>query len=617
MIKFAYKGNDKILILQGKVLRALDCWVRKYSEKHTPPSFLQGQWWHGAGEYGEAPEDYRFLAGLNGAGLMSSPPGAYLNSKSACIVRDKLYTVHTDNQTISPISPTTHLWPNHPRILEWDGLSDNVQKAPDTSGIQSTPSGQGARIIFGYTNKGGWEQEKSVVRRGADPALLEYNGNVLIIGLGRGVDVNALSTEGDEAISVIGPTPTAFGGYYYVMLFNPMENGGSGLLHFQPSGMNAEVPTWIDDAGLDNTRAFKDTPFLNYNMTDAIQHEGRVYVANACDVICWSGSGIQYDLTEPLFEVFYRTDQNFNRPTPKWFTKFEGDLYMYEASGVLSRITPRSGTTAPTKQNVVNFSYLGSMHGGGIHAREHTIERATKATLFPYKDKLHVIMGGGSGTFHVHSEDASVWTNASSGLPTIMRNSQGNVYHYHDEANDYIYVLYVQMCQGGVLGVTTMGTDVANVAHLYRFDGATWTTIGWYPMPMMGGAGGFIGYDPTGPQIHYPSGAEFYNQEGVTNAPEIWKCKDYAIVDYYLFDKESRKYDVAIEYSTDDGETWAACSQKKDYGTQQLLGEGKVGLTSAPSGLKHSFYWDFVNALGYNVEYEHMRIRITPTLGVQ
>jgi hypothetical protein len=616
MIKFAYKGNDKILIIKGQVIRALDGWIRKNSQKYDPPGYLRGQWYHGAGEYGDDAEDSQFLAGFNGAGLISSPPGSYLNNKSTCIVKDKLYTAHLNNQTISPVSPTSHLWPDHVRILEWDGLSENVQKEIQTSGINITPSGQGVRIVFGYTNRGGWEEEEGVIERAADPALLEYHGNLLVIGLGKNLDTNNLNTVGDEAIKLQWQNPVASNGFYYTMLFNPMENSGSGLMYLKPSGALVELPTWISNAATDNTRAFKDTPFLNYNMTDAILHEDRVYIANACDVLCWYGSGISYDVDNPSLEVFYRTDQNYYRPNPKWFAKFDGDLYMYEASGVLSKITPRSGSTSPTKQNMVNFSYIGDMHGGGIHAREHSFERATKATLFAYKNKLHVIMGGGSGTFYVHSDDASTWTNASSGLPAIMRSSQGNVYHYYDEAEDFMYIFYVQMSEAGVLGITTAGTDVANVGHLYRFNGTTWTTIGWYPLPTMGGAGGFIGYDPIGPQIHYPSGAEFYFQTGTTVAPEVWKCKDYAIVDYWLYDKESRKYNIDIEYSIDDGETWSDCDQKKDYGTQQLLGEGKTGLTSAPSGIPHEFYWDFVNALGYNFSAPYCRLRVIPSISM-
>lgn len=76
-------------------------------------------------------------------------------------------------------------------------------------------------------------------------------------------------------------------------------------------------------------------------------------------------------------------------------------------------------------------------------------------------------------------------------------------------------------------------------------------------------------------------------------------------IPYVLTDPASAPQSVAVDYSTDGGATWSACSQG-------LGGDPKTNLASSPSGVAHTFVWDTVQDLGANLV-PGVVVRITPT----
>jgi hypothetical protein len=628
MQKFAIKGNDKIVLVDGVVPRALGVWIRKrYWRDGAADGAQDGYWWgapfnEGGNYEGNALETAKAWTGES---KFITAFGSWLNSKSICHLGKYLYTVHVTNETVASANLNFHAVSRNPKIMQWDGIEDNVNET-------AWPSGRGARVMFGYSSRA---SERFDINGGfpgdtADVALVSYKGHVVGIGASLYGEYphGSLSPSGDEAARLDVYATSIDAPLYYSFWLDPNQNGGSGLTTFTmyASGNDAspnktishfETPSWMLDN--DEYLALKDyvmfdSPYYNYSMTDAIEFQDWIYACNSCHLVrCGSGF--------PNFELLYDTGQSPYTVSPKWLEKHEGNLFMLEGSGVVSQIVPSGDGIV--KNNLSDLSYVdpGNIRYGGIHAREWGVERATKNLLVSYQDQLHAFVGMGSGAYHfVGSGDMSSWNDRTADLPALFRTTQCNIHGYRDPHDGKLYVLASPMVSdNGIYGIVTFGNKVTGTSHLYSYNGTTWEKHGWFPIQSMWHAGGFVGFDAHGPHVAMPSGTDYpYGRaagSGLTSiTPAVFKCKDYAVLDYQLLDEWSRNIDVSVQFSLDDGCTWATCSRFKDYSTLQYLGEGTEALSASPSGEWHSFYWNFVQAVGYNVNYPYTKLRVIPSI---
>jgi hypothetical protein len=554
-----------------------------------------------------------------GNGEFSVPAGGYLNRRGMARMGRYVYSCHLSNETHYNL-PLTPTWMStNPKMIEWDGVRDNVD-------WKSWPSGYGARFIFGYAHQGslGFQRAKGMLQHCGDIAITEHHGHIFGIMFSRySSSIFPEYPSGDEALMRVGRVAgvtTAPG--YITFRFHPQSNNGSGLttFNFHTSGAlgvgehysSVTEPSWMDYDNEDpKTHIWKDAPYYNYNMTDIVDYHDWLYACNACHLVRFKGSGLP-------FEIVYNTDGSPYTTCPRWLEKHGGDLYMLEASGVVSRITPSGDDVDISALADLSYKDPGNIRKGGVHSREWAIERATKDEIVSYDGKLHVFLGMGSGLHHfAGSGDMGTWSDYTNDLPDIMKTQQGNVYTVEDLHDGKLYVMWSNMSKQGALGLSAFGEQPANVGHLYSYDGSSWTKHAWYPWPALYAGGGFVGFDYEGPHVALPSGLNYPlggSGESFQTTPVVYKCQDYAIIDYQLIDEQSRNIDVAIEYSVDDGCTWSTCRRFKDYQTLQSLGEGVTALSSSPSGEWHEFYWDFVNNVGYNVDYPYTKLRIVPSI---
>ena len=648
MLKFVHKGMDKILLIDGTTVATLEH-VRKLSDVNDK------YWWATWGEAGEGinmpgrgsaqsePAESYVKCHI-GHGWLTSAPGGYLSNVSIGQLGKYLYTIHG----VARVESEHTAWPDritqtlrNLKMLEWDGVESNV-----TNEIGVTPSGQGARYIWGYVagfDKFGIAANDGLICAGADVGFINYKGNLLGLGCAFKVDTDdSYNSYGDEAIKIIGQnaaTDTVANlPFYYTFLYNQIQNTGSGLttFNFLGPGIAAStdksighfpLPAWMDYYGsYENDYILQDAPLYNFNIIDMVEFRERIYATNACHLLSFLprfGSSGVIDVDND-FRILYATSGNAYYPTPKWLSKCNGNLYMLEADGQVSQIIPDANNIDVTVSGITDLSYLDAdnVRYGGIHSREWGIERATKNALFTYQNRLHAIFGMGSGTYHLSAsqDDLSYWPNHTSGLPTRIREHQGNVYTYEDSNDGNLYVLFTSMQTQGALGLNTFRNTSAGLGYLYSYDGTTWTQHGdWFPLCTFGSAGGFIGFDYEGPHVIMASGHDYPINEipeasGSHTTPILYKCKDYAVLDYQLVDQLSRNIDVTIEFSINDGCDWSTCYRFKSYETFQYLGDGTTALSSSPSGEWHTFYWDFVKSIGYNVDYPYCKLRIVPQI---
>ena len=662
MIKLAFKGLDKILLIDGATTRTLGGHIRKkkgwsfigedqfdkvfyYSRSESAQRF-------NGGDVGNS-----FMLSHFGHGPFSSAPGCHLNEKGMAHVGSKLYTCNGVNSTIANEDPgglhtifqkrATSNW----KMLEWDGFEDNID-------FSIYPSSIGPRILWGYSPPANQRFERSVgqIIYGADVGLIPYQGCVLGIGATfmHNKIAQASLSKTDEPTQVVGAalSPDAIDsasthGQYYAFLYDPnngpqLQSSGVGTTSFNLFGSG-----WRDDPGnaasrarfafpawsryydteynINETHFLADAPRFAYGINDVEEFHGRVYATNAYHLISFvpnfKASGVFQEKDD--FRIHYDTGDNAQTVTPKWLTKFNDNLYMFEADGQLSQVTPLDDGSATITQ-ISNVSYVdeGNMRKGGMHSREWGIERATKNAFFTYQNKVHAIFGVSSGTYHLVSSGAlTSWTNLTEDLPDFTKRKECNVHVIEDPYDNNLYALFTTMTKHGAVGYFTFSDDSASVGLLYKYNGSAWTQVGWFPLQTLCGAGGLVGFDYEGPHVALPSGAtKQYPYDGQPTAsgstltPVLYKCRDFAVLDYKLIDKQSRKIDVTVQYSLNDGYSWDTCRRFKDYGTHAYLGDATTKLTSSPSGEWKNFYWDFVNAVGYNVNYPYTKLRVLPSI---
>jgi len=639
MIKIAQRCNDKILILDGAVPKMLSQWTRKNRTQDVIDKQYNPDWLVKIGEGGSpfsmAPE-YMFNHSSNGR--FSLPPGAFLNERGMALLGKRLYTTHSHSQYISSPPFNDEILAGNYKMIEWDGADEAISD-------DAWPSGTGGRIVWGYSYRDqAWlTYPFGFIVAGMDIGLIEHNGNIFGIGC---VKRHSFSYEGfidsvqedpvltnGEAMKIVGRETWNPGvsnsqiPFYYTFLYNPRANNGSGLTTFNiyqsgtyptTNGRHGEfnMPTWTD-YWTTGQGILTDAPWYNANILDIEEHQGKIYATSAFHLIqCGSGHG-DMKILDSTIDTAYD-------PTPKWLCKYNGKLYMHNAKGVVSEIIPNATKTDVTISGVTDLSYIAplTMRYGGLHAREWGIDRSTKNAFFEHNGELHVMFGASSGTYHFASSGSlETWENRTDDLPTLMKQRPGNVYTISDPQDNTLRVVYQTMSDQGAIGFTTFGDKSAGIGHQYRYDthARTWTKFGWFPYPSYHAGSELVGFDYEGPYVGLPSGVN-YPVSGIPTTddtditPAVYKCRDYAVVDFQLFDHLSRDLDVRIQFSLDDGSNWQDCYRFKNYETLQYMGDPITNLSASPSGEWHTFYWDFVKSIGYNVEYPYTKLRIIPSV---
>ena len=74
---------------------------------------------------------------------------------------------------------------------------------------------------------------------------------------------------------------------------------------------------------------------------------------------------------------------------------------------------------------------------------------------------------------------------------------------------------------------------------------------------------------------------------------------------YFLSDMQSDKCSIGVEYSSDGGSSWRPASMG-------VGGDGILNLSSSPQGIRHTYVWNSVQAIGHAVR-NNVKFRVTPS----
>ncbi len=340
--------------------------------------------------------------------------------------------------------------------------------------------------------------------------------------------------------------------------------------------------------------------------TDALSFGDDLYFCNSVDVgKIQGGSGtlslIHTDLTAPspkalaLFPTLGYSN-GIPQGEPKvMFQDGSGVVYRETTSGCEEMV--RLGSLASSTRNT--DGYTPRINTGDL-------EPARSVPLVNFSNELHsFIPTATSGYQHFtcngDPSGTSNWTNRTGNLPEAIIKYDSSMYYYRDDFRNRLYVCNVTMGEVGVIGHAGIQRAAGGV-YIHELDAErNWREVyrgvpGQTPR-------GLLPLQITGPFVNIPSGMN----------PEVFKCNDYAIMDYTLHDLENRAVDITVEYSIDNGLSWNPATRFRDYTTGLPLGSGVENLSTNLEGIPYEFYWHYINDIGFNVQ-EDSILRITPKL---
>lgn len=375
-------------------------------------------------------------------------------------------------------------------------------------------------------------------------------------------------------------------------------------MHYKPS-------TGKTYKGISLIKKFKPfSPYFQWlHACDAISFKDDIYYANWVDILRFPGGSGTPQLIESASGIY---------PTAKCFCQFpasgyiagvpQGDntLFMLTGSGALKTI----GTSDHKVRTIYDLKYISSdvrPYSNVARVQSETNEPGRSSLLLNFNNKLEAfIVSATSGYRHFQCNgnpaSGSAWTDKTILLPDALKRFDGNVFGFVDNVRNKIYVAHMTMSEVGLCGHLGAQKSAGSITVYERGPVGLWTTV---HESMPGEVSrGLIPYNNTGPQAIMPSGS----------SATVYSASDYAIIQYTLYDHYKRPVDVDIEYSNDDGMTWHAARRFKSYTPGAgYLGSGVTNLPTTPRGLNYTFYWDYVNDLGFNVPGEG-KVRITPRL---
>lgn len=339
---------------------------------------------------------------------------------------------------------------------------------------------------------------------------------------------------------------------------------------------------------------------------DLISYGNDIYFASWVDLLRIHGGSGQIQLIE----------KTINIPSAKSFAiwpsggyiedepQSERRLLMLSESGVLKRVHA-SGT-----HTIADFALLRNniRTGDNFSARisSATLEPGRSCLLIKHNNVLHSFTPTAtSGYMHFYCSGSPSgngnWTDISDDMPVGLKANDGNIFGYVDEKRNKLYLAHFSMSKCGAYGHQGIQTSAGGI-NIYEMDtNNNFTSI--YGGMVGSVPRGLIPYQNLGPYALIPSG---------TN-PTVFKCSDYAIIQYKLYDHYRRNVDVDIEYSADAGLSWHTAKRFATYNNATLLGDGITNLTTSPEGKTYNFYWDYVDNGLFNIVKEAL-IRIRPRL---
>ena len=336
------------------------------------------------------------------------------------------------------------------------------------------------------------------------------------------------------------------------------------------------------------------------NSCDAVSLGDDVYYANWIDVLRFPGASgapqLMYsDVINPLAKSFgFWPSGGYQAGEPVG----EIRLLVLEGDGKLWRLkAPASG-----RELLVDLTEIRADEAGrpkdNFFARINSTsdEPGRPPLLLTFDGELHAFaITESSGYMHFacagNPSGTGGWSDRTDDLPPDLQSKDGCVYGFVDEFRQRINLLQVSYSKFGIYGAMGGGQNCGGGFWLRTLDAnGDWLEVdrGNVGLPMRG----LVPYQNLGPWALTPSGGN----------PEVFKCSDYTLLSYKLFDQEVRRVDVEVEFSVDRGITWSPARRFRDYTTGQALGSGVSDLATAPppTGEAYTFYWDHVNDVGFN-----------------
>lgn len=436
--------------------------------------------------------------------------------------------------------------------------------------------------------------------RAHELAWVEHNGVLFAVGCVPTVALNlATSTwvkkmgwhfkTGAPAGSVNNMRNRAYGSFYfnYEQSTKKLRKGAATIIKFKPFSPYAQ---WL-------------------HACDAISFKDDIYYANWVDIIRFPGGSGVPQLIESASGSY---------PIAKCFCPFpasgyinsipQGDntLFMLTGSGALKTI----GTSDHKVRTVYDLKYIRNdvrPYSNVERVQHATREPGRSALLLNFNNKLEAfIISATSGYRHFQCDgnpaSVSGWSDKTQLLPDDFRRWDGNLFGFVDDVRNKMYIAHVSMSEVGLCGHLGGQKSAGGITVYERSQIDDWTLV---HTSMPGEVSrGLIPYNHLGPQATMPSGS----------SATIYSASDYAIINYALYDHYSRPVDVIVQYSTNDGLTWHNARRFRSYDPSTgFMGHALTGLSTSPVGSAHTFYWDYVNDVGYGVS-DECKIRIIPKL---
>jgi len=344
---------------------------------------------------------------------------------------------------------------------------------------------------------------------------------------------------------------------------------------------------------------------------DMIGFRDDLYFANYVDIVRWPGASgtpeiMSDSLATPRAKVFstWPSGGLTSAGAPVGENRFlvlDSDTCLYRMKA------PASGRNLIIDLSSVRANENGRGTSNLARASSTTTEPARPPSMFTFNNELNVFLitqTSGYMHFTCNGDPSGVtnWTDRTDQMPEDMRRVDGCTYSFVDSVRQKTYAMHVSYAPYGIFGHAGGGQSCGGGMWLFELStDRTWKEIwsGNIGLPPRG----LVPYRNFGPYAVVPSG----------NNPELFKCNDYAVLEYELFDHFGRTVDVDVDFSLDAGGTWNTARRFRSYDTGVLLGSGVEGLIAPNNGETYTFFWDVVNDVGFNVEAETL-LRVRPRL---
>lgn len=555
------QGGQIYYIIGARAIPANLQWM-VVGDNNTPIYTVQG-----AAHANTSSTDFnkRFFGGTN-----SYWPASYANHRACIFYKNKLY------YSANKIEGNGELY-----LARFDG--SGILSYSDLG--QSWKSGKGSEFLSPSGNS-------ALLMRSSDSAFVEHNGNLIIVSATWGNPAN----EWDD---------TEWGWFV----------GSAGGSEQKDRVYRTFVINENDERIMSDAYSFSpDADFRDDNhMCDAISFQDDIYFGTWVDIGKIQGGSGNITLAESTptlksaksFAIY--PNGGYSNGTP-----INGaGLFCLSSSGVLKKVSP-SGTDGVKR--VVDLSDINDDLRNGIFTarygswtrNKHSTQEPPRAPLLlNFNNNLHAFLPtAASGFRHFvcsgNPSGISSWSENTTSMPTNFQYWDGNMFGYIDENRNKMVVAHYTMSEIGMFGHQGAQKSAGGInISEYNTDGV-WTDI------YVGGVGfvprSLIPYNNVGPDVVVPSGSN----------PKVYKCSDYAVIEYTLYDHYGRDCNAKIEYSVNEGVTWSQARRFKSY-SGTLLGSGTTNLPTSHFGTTYDFYWDYVNDVGFN-SIKTCIIRITPRL---